>query len=360
MSGILDRYLLRIVGGAWGAVLLFLLFISVLVDVLNNLTGYLGKADDQGMGLWALLANLCVYYLQLSPFFFVSVAPFVTVIAAMFAMGRLMASHELHPMLFAGRSMGRVLRPVLAVGLGSGLLMAACWQWVLPELMASVARTRSTLSGQETELQSVVLEDKQGIVRRLYVRRYQPQRRTMEAVHLLIEGSGPGDAVLVRAPLATWDAAQADWRLTEGRVVRGRIEEPRQWLGAGDLDPDKIWRAGKEDLDSEFLSYTDLMELRQLRPQRRDVALALHRHAAYPLANLVLLLLALPFTIHFERRHRITRVLGAILACGAYLLVDLTCQSLGHRDYLHPVVAAWLPAILFGSLGVAMFGAIRT
>jgi lipopolysaccharide export system permease protein len=88
--------------------------------------------------------------------------------------------------------------------------------------------------------------------------------------------------------------------------------------------------------------------------------MALHRHITYPLANLVLLLLGLPFAIHFERGSRIERVLGAIGMCAAYLLFDLICQNLGYNDWIHPVVAAWSPTILFGSLGVALFSGVKS
>jgi lipopolysaccharide export LptBFGC system permease protein LptF len=52
-------------------------------------------------------------------------------------------------------------------------------------------------------------------------------------------------------------------------------------------------------------------------------------------------------------------VLIAITLCAGYTLLDITCQSLGQRG-LNPVVAAWAPTILFGSLGVVLFGSTRT
>ena len=88
--------------------------------------------------------------------------------------------------------------------------------------------------------------------------------------------------------------------------------------------------------------------------------IAFHYRLTWPLANLVLLLLALPFAVHFERGSKIGRVILAIAICGGYLVVDLTCQNLGRQEYLHPIVASWTPTILFGSLGMVMFGGMRT
>ena len=57
---------------------------------------------------------------------------------------------------------------------------------------------------------------------------------------------------------------------------------------------------------------------------------------------------------------RIERVLAAIGVCGAYMLFDLTCQNLGYNGYIHPVVAAWSPTILFGSLGAVLFSGVKS
>ena len=119
-----------------------------------------------------------------------------------------------------------------------------------------------------------------------------------------------------------------------------------------------------DDLSKRCFTFSivsdELAELIQLRPNRKDVRLAFHRHITYPLANLLLLLLALPMAVRFERGSRIDRILIAIGLCGGFMLVDMICQSLGQRGDLHPIVAAWSPTILFGSLGIVLFGGIRT
>src|SRR5262249_31907930 len=155
-----------------------------------------------------------------------------------------------------------------------------------------------------------------------------------------------------------------DWRLENGtlyiRVGDGGETKAIAVLGMPDWTPEVVRQRGQENIDCDLFSYDELLETRRARPNRVAVAMALHRHVTYPLANLILLMLALPFAIHFERGGRVERVLGAIGVCAAYLLFDLICQNLGHTGYLHPVVAAWSPTILFGSLGVMMFSSLRS
>ena len=116
MFGRLDRYVYRVVLGSYAAGLLFMTLLFSLMDLLVRLGDYVTKASEQGVETLELMGLLLHYYLLMLPVVFVSVAPFVSVIAGMFAVARLMGANEVVPMLFTGRSMLRILRPVLVVG----------------------------------------------------------------------------------------------------------------------------------------------------------------------------------------------------------------------------------------------------
>ena len=40
--------------------------------------------------------------------------------------------------------------------------------------------------------------------------------------------------------------------------------------------------------------------------------------------------------------------------------MDGTILDLAFDNYIHPIVAAWTPTIVFGSLGVVVFGGMRS
>ncbi len=360
MSTNLDRYVGRGIAGSVLASLAFFLFLTIVLDLLKSLGDYLDAGDRQGVSTAGLFAFLAGYYLQLLPFIFVSIAPFATVIGCMFAIARLMGTNELQPMLFVGRSMPRILRPALLCGTIVALTMIGCWQWVVPRIAVDIGSAQTFLAGGERSLKNLVLEQRGQGFAGLRISQYEPVPQRMVGVDFLRQGALPGDAAMVRAEAAHWDEAIGDWRLDQGFRRVGDVEQPCAILGAPEWPPAVVLQRGQESVPCELFSYTELLEVREQRPNRKDVAMALHRHVTYPLANLILLLLALPFAIHFERGSRIERVLGAIGACAAYLLFDLTCQNLGYNGWLHPVVAAWSPTILFGSLGVVLFGSVRT
>jgi lipopolysaccharide export LptBFGC system permease protein LptF len=361
----LDRYVWRIAVGAFAAALTFFMFLAVLVDLLNSIGEYVRRADAKGLGSLDLAGYLALYYLKLIPVLFILVTPYAVVIAGMFTVARLQHANEVVPMLFVGRSIHAVLRPVLALGLAAALAMGACWQWVVPQVGSALANAQAFLK-EGIAVQKCLVHELHGAESQyFYALEFEPQTRTLRKVALLVQGVLDADVTLVVAEQARWDAGKSDWQLVGGLSKRADGHVPQQWLGRPDLTPDVLLRESRDSIDPELLSYSDLFDMAQLRPNRPDIRLALHHHITYPLACLLLLLLALPMAVHYERGSRIGRVLWAIGLCGAFVLVDMTCQSLGQRGtaegpWVHPVMAAWLPTILFGSLGIVLYGGIKT
>ncbi|HEX6813743.1 MAG TPA: LptF/LptG family permease [Planctomycetota bacterium] len=362
---LLDRYVGRIVAGAFAATLVFFVGIMVLLNLLDSLPSNIDKAARHGFSGLDLVLYLGSYYMKLVLVFVMGMVPFVTVIACMFAVARLQQANEVVPMLFLGRSIQRVLRPMLMCGGVAALAMAASWQWVMPRVGVSLARDESVLR-QSGGQKNLVHEVRGDVSFYLRAGEFDPPSATMRDVHMVIESTLAAENTLVNAEQATWDREKGDWRLTNGWAKRrhsagGLLSEPQPWLERPDLTPMMLVQHSRDTIEPETLSYSDLIELSITRPNRSDVRLALHRHIAYPLANLLLLMLALPFAVFYERGSRVGRVLLAIAVCGGYMLMDLVCQSLGgQRGLVHPIVAAWSPTIVFGALGIVLFGSTKT
>ena len=86
-----------------------------------------------------------------------------------------------------------------------------------------------------------------------------------------------------------------------------------------------------------------------------------HSRVASPLINFVLLFLGIPFVVGFERMSRniFLRVGISILICCAFFVLSYICMNLGNMGILHPVLAAWLPGVVFGCLGLFLFDGMR-
>ena len=81
----------------------------------------------------------------------------------------------------------------------------------------------------------------------------------------------------------------------------------------------------------------------------------------YPFTGLVLIALGVPFVIGHEKIQR-SRMLGigiCVVICIIFYTVQHISQDLGQHGRLPPEVAAWLPIVLFGAVGLYLLEAVH-
>ncbi|MEZ5967375.1 MAG: LptF/LptG family permease [Planctomycetota bacterium] len=362
----MDRYVGSAVLGAYIATATSFFVVATLFEVLANGGKYARNARNVlGVEGWDLVAVLAEHEAYKIPVLFLTFAPYATVIACMFGVTRMSAANELVPMVFSGRSMFRILRPAVLVAVASGLSMACLWQWGGSLVNDRYLRLHALLDeGEELEESAKHVLVRAGVAGEqvLHCARYLPGERKMEGVTLYDRGVGGGPPAIVRAKQAQWDDGASAWSLTEGERRVGNRVLPLESLALKGMEPDVVRRLGRgADPDYvQMLSYTEIDELRGLRPGRHDLLMAYHLHFATPLSCVILVLLTLTLAVHFERGSKVGRVIVAIFVCAAFLVFDLACRNLGLRQFVHPVVAAWTPSIVFGAFGVLSYSGIRT
>ena len=366
--GRLDRYVTQNVLGAWVMCNVFFVLLFILVDLLVGLSDLAKAIEKDSLSLLEVVQLLARYYVLFLPVVFVTVGPFVTVISSMFAISRLMSANEVVPMLFTGRSVYRVLSPALACAGLSALLMGVVWEYAIPHVREELSQVREVLeSGKPRRDENIVVKIREDAADgrsaqhdTLFARAYEPDRFRLIDVVVVRRGVLAEDEVKLEARAADWDPEREDWDLTNGWTRMARGGSPLDRLGVSGLSPDRVRQSLMESKEIGALSYSQLLELQRDHPERAEYRLAFHAHVTFPLANFVLLMLVLPFAVTFERRSRIERVVVSIVVCAAYLITDLTCQRMGSAGYLDPTFAAWLPTIVFGSLGVTLVTGVRT
>ena len=87
--------------------------------------------------------------------------------------------------------------------------------------------------------------------------------------------------------------------------------------------------------------------------QRGRPTVAFHAKLAYPFANLVLVLLAVPLAAKRRRGGQAVHLAIGLGVAFLYLALQKTIEPLGYVDALPPAVAAWLPHLLFAVIAVA-------
>ena len=75
---------------------------------------------------------------------------------------------------------------------------------------------------------------------------------------------------------------------------------------------------------------------------------------AAPWTCLVVVLIAIPFGAATGRRNPFVGVAGSIFICFGYFVIQQVSLALGSGGYLPAWLAAWLPNLIFGALGLAL------
>ena len=360
LFGRLDRYVVSHFIGSYGTALFMLLGLFLIMDLTSNLDDYL---EGDGQGNKPSTFVLVRYYLMKLPFLFLEVAPFITLVAGMFTVNRLLKKNEVTPVLSAGLSVHRLLLPVFVCGVILAALMFGLRELVVGKL----ANQRDALlyqleyPGQERVLEDVAVQGRSRST--VFLQTVYADSKPMR-VDGLSGSKRMGDKdVLVQAEGAVWNAKNKQWKLTKGlqRTVGEEevVEEPVDTLKGFDLTPELAftYARAKNPLD---LSFGEVQELMTREPEDSAFQTLWHYLLTFPLANLVLLLVGLPVLFQYERGKGAERMALGGMFCIFYFALDFVFRNLGLGGGLSPILAGWVPILIVGSLGLALTDGIKT
>ena len=352
----LDRYVVSYLLSSLLVVFVFFFGFFMVIDLFANADEFVDTARKLGIAARKMVRLVAGYYLFKSPSVFLQVAPFATVIGGIVAVARMNRQNELVPVLMSGRSVFRMLRPMFVVAAILTLLMLLIQEFLAPAASDRRLADYSYLRNGETstEIRSQ-LNDVAGY--HWGSIRFDPINGVLEHASIRrIEGTRVDHVELEKAH---YDARRGGWTMDGGVPVityddTGRRNKVLDVFPTS-LTPRLITAQEKEPFD---LSFAELGFLFGLTKQARWQVL-LHYHVTFPLTNLLLLLLALPFVLRYDRQRVMQGLAVAFFLCVAYFGVDSALRTLGEHK-LHPILAAWFSPLFFGALGISLFDGVRT
>ncbi|MBS1208063.1 MAG: lptG [Proteobacteria bacterium] len=287
------------------------------------------------------------------------IMPIAVLIGTLYALTQFARNSELTVLRAAGVSTMRLLGAVLRTGLIFVVLTFVIGEYVAPPLerVAQKWRLRSTNASVPQELRTGMwMRDGRLFVN---VRRVLPDA-SLEKVKIF---EFDAQHHLLSMNLAEKGAYSKDqgWLLSDvvqTRFMDQRIESSRlptlRW--ASELTPEMIsvvMVTPERMAIGSLYQYTKHLEANAQRTGRYEVAF--WKKLVYPLAALVMMGLALPFSLGNQRTVNVgTRVLtGVMLGIGFYLLNALF-SNLGIINNWHPILSAVTPSVIFFLLAVGM------
>jgi len=372
-----DRYLLR----EFLAPLIFCLGGLMILVVASDAFTRLGELQDRKLHGWEV-----VEYLMLdTPAFLVQVLPFALLVAILAALTQHAKHNEITALRSAGVGLWRLCAPYLACGLvATGalfwlneLIVPQCTEQAQELLHRHVQKSGD--QGADSRRQNLSFYNS-GARRLWRVVDYQPAPPVLKEVtiswpltvgyrmQLEADAATYTNGVWVFTGVreyqqATTNASLVPLRQTNRLVLPELTETPRQI--ASEIKLARMMSAGSSRMPD--IPLADLYEYLKLHPNLKDgknpdgwrLRTKFHGRLAAPFECLVVVLIAIPFGAPAGRRNLFFGVAGSIFLCFGYYVVQSFSMAFGMNGTLPGWLAAWLPNLLFGTLGVWLTGRVR-
>ncbi|MBU0753690.1 MAG: LptF/LptG family permease [Planctomycetes bacterium] len=363
----IDRYIGMYFISSYIICFIFFLGLFVVIDLVPKVDNILDTAPlaaEKGRSLFLMTGW---YYLMKVPEIFLMVAPYLTVMAAMFCMSRLRKNNELIPMIMAGVSIFRVLLPIFVCSAFLLVGMVFVQELVAPYCAGQRMLEESFLLDQEEQLliERKVFWDQEG--REIVVKNFNVATQVIGGANISFLEQEAGQVIntSIKGRLLRWlGPEERAWSMEEGTQVTenlsdleaNSIQKPIKVFYT-DLTPDDIITSLK---DPNEMTFKEIQRAYALNTKDKRWKILLHYHITFPLSNMLLLLLGLPFVLRYETRSNFLGLAIALFICGGYFILDVIMRDLGTKDQIHPIIAAWFASIFCGAVGIYLFDSIKS
>jgi LPS export ABC transporter permease LptG len=377
---ILDRYVLRnflepflICFGGFIALLL-------IVDLFDN--------GPDFIEYHVKVKTVIAFYLTQLPAMALIAMPVGLLLALLFSLSKMSRHNEIISMLTAGRSLVRIIVPLMLMGL---VLTGVCF-WlntaqaphadaVKKQMLDEITRGAKRAQARNT-LEAHLFRDRMN-GRTWFVRKLRPgttgtdgkpQAPSLEGIHVSQQDADGNIIKRWYAQRAQYDARTGKWTLIKGMIVElntaGDVDRTDPFLeketdpqGKGFREvegwPETPWRIASSAMLPQNLSIEELREYLRFNEDFPEVSLAPYRtnladRWAMPWGCFVIVFFAAPLGIVYNRRGVLGAVIGAIFLFVATILVRGFLLALGKGARLDPVLAAWIPNVGFLLIGLVL------
>ncbi len=353
---ILNTYIFRQFAQAF----LFSLLTFLCLFVLINMVEKLDKFIDNNLTPF----EIAEFYLYSIPSIVLVISPISALLSSILVAGKLSISSELPAMRSAGVSMRQLLYPFLFGGaliLGMNLLNSC---WIAP---ASFGLTRSfelrhfKKNSDEVQVNhNIHLVEAGGRI--ISIGTFEPDRAMLSSVSIE-HFNGARLLSRIDADSMRYDATKRQWLLqnastrlfSEGNEEEFRVEPLK--LVKLQLSP-----AALHELNLQPDEMNIVRHYRYLQEKQRAGFAGLerslvkfHTKTAMPFASLIIMLIGVPLAAKKKRGGLASEITIALFAGFLYIGLQRTVSMAGYQGALDPLLAAWLPNLLFLGVGYVIY-----
>jgi lipopolysaccharide export system permease protein len=368
MTKLLDRLLTASYVKAYLICLISMLGLYVVVDLFMNLDEFAGNQT----GLSPILLRIGKYYGIRVTQIFDRLCEAIVLLAAMFTVAWVQRNNEIIPLLSAGVSTRRVIRPVLLSACAFLGLSVANQELLLPRCGALLFNSRDDPDG----LKDVAVQAARGAYVVVDGSTANRIDQTVQEFNCIIdEKTAQGNLISLHARQAQYLPADEGKPRSGGWLLTGTqpaqlpdgarfdqlemIDDGKFFLKTPDIDFDSVVRAHNWFI---FASTARLYgELQRADSARlASMAVVFHMRLTRPILGMFLVFMGLSVILRDQNRNVFISAGMCLLLCAIFFATNFMCKHLGDNEYISPALAAWMPVLVFGPLSFVLFDAIHT
>jgi lipopolysaccharide export LptBFGC system permease protein LptF len=285
-------------------------------------------------------------------------------------------ANELISMLGTGQSLLQVLMPVFICTFYACLLnMAANYYWAPRAEGSREAEFRGMSQHAADSIRATAIMFRNEQTHRTWYAATFPfsmrsGRERMHGVQVREEDANGVPLRTILAPTASW-TPRGGWRFYDGTEMRyqnGTVSSilpfPKTKDGESLLVAPKIeetpWSLVSYALRPDYMGVPELLSYLRAHPKAAPDKLApfrthLWHRFALPWQALALVLVAAPLGVAYSRRGSVGGIAVSVFIFFIFMFVNNLFLNLGKGGHLPPWLTVWMPHLLFGSLGLALF-----
>jgi LPS export ABC transporter permease LptG len=352
---ILDRYVISKFAMPFLYCFVGFLAIWFIFDLADNLQDFMA-----GEATFALLRE---YYFTQIPEIIVMSLPVATLLALLYSLTAMSRSNEIISMLGAGVSVVRVITPLIIVG----VLLAFVSAWFNYEDAPHAAAARKQLIREirhgevrEENLSGHLFRNREDM-RTWFVRKVWMGQDFMTDLTIIQQDENHKVTDKWYVNRAEYNPQTKQWILKNvfhmeydefGNELRSLLEMEKTVDGWSETP----WRISSSVMNPDYLSVRELSAYLHHNADFPDTRLAPYRthwhyRWALPTFAIVVVFLAAPMGIVYSRRGILGGVATAVVLFFSMVFLSSLSLAFGKGARLPPLVAAWLPSLVFFTIG---------
>lgn len=347
----LDLYIIRKFLGTFAYAISMLAIIIIVFDISEKIDEFVEKEAP-------LSAIVFDYYLNFLPYFINLFSALFTFITVIFFTSKMAFNTEIIAILSSGISFRRMLRPFIISATFIGLVSFILSNFIIPETNETMMEFQWTYLKDEREVSNRNIHMQIAPGEHVYVETYDAKKNM--ARKFTLEKFSDGELISkLRSNYATYDTATHSWKLNNWhkRIIHGKEE----MLSKGTTYDTAIALTPHDfEVKLDDLKTMDWWELRSFIKKEQlkgasnvlEYEIEKQKRIAFPFANIILTLIGVAISSR-KVRGGIGMHLGVgITLTFSYILFMQISTVFSANGGLEPMIAAWIPNIVFGIISI--------